>query len=468
MIYFYMLPNSFRSAVAMLASVAVIAQVWVINLVLYKYLDKVKRVKELVFETAVLANIFILTLRLAQVQFFSLYGRVAGQDFYKLRYLMTAIFILQVFILRERSSVNTSVLTACFASLPLVERQLGQIYVAVFILTIILFIVRSLYLIRLKLNKFKTELSFYSVKEAVDKLDTALMFMNKGGHVVLINRKMEELMYRLCKKYFRNGIDFIKALEGRASDEEVEVIEYDELRFYKLDDESVWRFNQEYIREIGCIQATGIEMSREWEYIDELKNKNEILERRKQDIRYKLENVKLICEREENIRARARIHDVLGQRISFLLQSLRSGKAIAASDFDTVDSLIEDAIVKEHKNISDELEILKTTVSDMGVGLDISGEAPKEKETAMIFMDIIAEGVSNAIRHGLADTIKIIFENTENHYGLKIVNNGFDSGSKREGQGISSMRKKIEALGGEFNIKHSPFCINISVPRRIL
>jgi len=63
--------------------------------------------------------------------------------------------------------------------------------------------------------------------------------MNKGGHVVLINRKMEELMYRLCKKYFRNGIDFIKALQGRASDEEVEVIEYDELRFYKLDDESV-------------------------------------------------------------------------------------------------------------------------------------------------------------------------------------------------------------------------------------
>ena len=75
---------------------------------------------------------------------------------------------------------------------------------------------RSLYLIRLKLNKFKTKLSFYSIKEAVDKLDTALMFMNKGGHVVLINRKMEELMYRLCKKYFRNGIDFIKALESRA------------------------------------------------------------------------------------------------------------------------------------------------------------------------------------------------------------------------------------------------------------
>ena len=70
-------------------------------------------------------------------------------------------------------------------------------------------------------------------------------------------------MYRLCKKYFRNGIDFIKVLESRALDEEVEVIEYDELRFYKLDDESVWKFNQEYIREIGYIQATGIEMSRE-------------------------------------------------------------------------------------------------------------------------------------------------------------------------------------------------------------
>lgn len=67
----------------------------------------------------------------------------------------------------------------------------------------------------------------------------------------------------------------------------------------------------------------------------------------------------------------------------------------------------------------------------------------------------IQEGLTNAFRHGKADTVRIIFWRDDAQIKVWIRDNGKGSGIIQEGIGLSGMRERISSLGGEVEAKNT-------------
>ena len=69
---------------------------------------------------------------------------------------------------------------------------------------------------------------------------------------------------------------------------------------------------------------------------------------------------------------------------------------------------------------------------------------------------VAREAVSNAARHGGAGEVTLALELAQRRLVVADDGCGFDPGAGRRGHGITSMRERIEGLGGTFSISSSP------------
>jgi len=58
----------------------------------------------------------------------------------------------------------------------------------------------------------RTSVSGLSVKQAMDSLDTAVVFYRKNGHILLQNDKMQELMQQTAGQVYFNGKLFFETV----------------------------------------------------------------------------------------------------------------------------------------------------------------------------------------------------------------------------------------------------------------
>ncbi len=327
--------------------------------------------------------------------------------------------------------------------------------------------IRAVLQIVVKTKKLEYSLSVFAIREAVNRLGAALMFCDLNGRILLMNYRMEEMMQKLGDCVYKDGLEFIEDLEsGETTGGKREPVFGDEM-VYHLEDGTVWRFQKERIgRDREYIQLYAMDMGEEWRFIKQLSEDNARLQKKSERIKEEIRQMQELCRQEELLRARSRIHDLIGQRISMLLQVLREQKEPDEDTLYKLDHMIELALTKEEgRNVEEELSHLQKSIQSLGIAMDISGSFPKRQELAELFMDMITEGVSNAIRHGFADIIRISMEEHGRDNSLYIENNGQDKEEFREGGGISQMRKKAEQMGGKFRIARAPFRIYVRVPK---
>jgi signal transduction histidine kinase len=97
----------------------------------------------------------------------------------------------------------------------------------------------------------------------------------------------------------------------------------------------------------------------------------------------------------------------------------------------------------------------------------IAGRLPEDMTKGKLFVDIIREGVTNAVRHGYATQISVEIDNSDGACRLAITDNGHPiSETITEGGGLSGMRKKLEPYGGALNVTpHPRFSLMVDLPR---
>jgi signal transduction histidine kinase len=64
----------------------------------------------------------------------------------------------------------------------------------------------------------------------------------------------------------------------------------------------------------------------------------------------------------------------------------------------------------------------------------------------------VQEGITNAIRHGLATSIEISFSSQNGGVNIYIKDNGFGAVKLNKGYGLTGMSERIEQLGGRLEI----------------
>lgn len=183
----------------------------------------------------------------------------------------------------------------------------------------------------------------------------------------------------------------------------------------------------------------------------------------------------------ERNRIAREIHDNVGHLLSRSLLQTGALSAICPKEQETVKSGLDDlrdtlnsamnSIRESVHGIRDDALDLKLEAAkavaplneklDAKLSYEITGELPPKIK--LCFISILKEAVSNISRHSNGDKATIILREHPSIYQLIVSDNGTGK-LKGEGMGISNMRDRTEAIGGNFTVSDKKgFTIFVSV-----
>lgn len=311
------------------------------------------------------------------------------------------------------------------------------------VISVVYLFAKSLTILLSSLTKLKNNINYYSLKEALDGLKTAVMFESKFN-VVYENLTMKNLLEKLKIKQNQSSLEIWKSLKSR---ENFKII--DEQNILVFLDKKVYSFSM--IKQ-SKTQIYAFDITKEYLTTTEIENKQNELKTKQTEILQMIENLDEIERQREALSLKSKLHDIIGQRL-FILHHILDVIDEKTFDLNSVKSLLKtmlDEIDNEDISEAQNLQNSIVTAFEMiGFNIEISGEIPKETPKAKALVKIIRECATNAIRH--ANATKLFVNISDNK--IEISDNGKKQNTSFiEGTGIKGMRLNAEILGGELNI----------------
>lgn len=313
---------------------------------------------------------------------------------------------------------------------------------------------------------YKSTITRFSIKEGLDKLTSGLCFYQKGGRVILVNQRMNELSFAIAERDLQNAEDFWKILSGGEVKGKVRRLSYGDNPIFRLPDATVWTFSNKKLDDF--YQLTAANTTQVQAVTDELKEKNKELAALNLRLRAHRENVEELTREKERLETRARIHSDLGQALlaarCFLLD--KGGTQIPPLEMwqYTIAMLRKNTKINESEQ---PLDMLMRITETTGITIEVSGKFPTEKEIQKLFVQAAAEALTNAVGHAKAKTLYIEVEETKHRYFMIIRNDGEKPKNMIiEGGGLGALRKRIEGAGGTMKVTGAPeFSMQISLKK---
>lgn len=360
----------------------------------------------------------------------------------------------------------------------------------------------------------KSQINKSTIKESADTLPMGLCFARLNGHPYLVNKKMNELSNSLRGKSLQNQESFWNDLLKGEFLCDAKKLSSDKNPVILLEDGTVWVFRQEVIQIQGqnAIQMTATDSTQLYKVHDKLQIKNQDLEIVNQKLREYGNQLEGLTKAQERLSLKMRIHDAIGQNLIatkyFLLQESvdrlhepverlqrYSGKSLEdeAKRQDRIEKSEEDGrkfqkqrkkditqILKkweyavdmlrhevQEEEERDALQYLTDAAQSAGVQILLDGQVPQSTRIQEMIVAAGAEALTNAVRHARADKLWIIISETSNSYIIDFKNEKNKNHEVREGGGLSSLRKRIENMGGSMKvITDMDFILKIILPKR--
>ncbi len=303
------------------------------------------------------------------------------------------------------------------------------------------------------------------VKEALDNLPGGVVFFDSNGVPILCNRIMYELSYTLLGRNLQYLGEFSEAL---LKDEWTENIKKED-EIYVFPDKNAWIFSQKKIK-IGHEEYTEIIASRITELCDrlfELRTESERLEETINHLKRLSSNILAQTREEEILSMKMRVHDKMGRSL-IAARKLYLGELNNESE-DTIITTWKSAInllkSNEETSKTDMIDEIRKACEGM-IEIVQHGEMPSDEEIAYLIVVAIRECTTNAIRYGHATVLTANISKDSHFVYADITNNGeVPKEPVKEGGGLSNLRKRIEARGGEMGISSEPqFKLSVMLP----
>jgi len=473
MINFYLLPLEICIAISIAAAICVIAQSITLILNLNRYhIDRAQILANL-SEIFILSHTLLLSYMIAHLQNSMKEDLITAPENAPLRYIIFVSILIGELIISRKKKNAYPLLTifVAFMTLPLIENITGSIFILIFSGSLLFWLVRSIAITRSVYKKIKTEISELSIKEAIDVLHTGILFCERDGHIILTNKRMQELMILLTGKIQRNGRQFYSQIQSGGKQALFEISELEGSIVYMLSDRSVWMFREDEIKidNKKYYQISASDVTLQWSTTMNLKQQNEQLELRSMELKNTIANLKSIYMNEESHRIKNHIHNILGQRIAALTRTLRKKEIPDKALLTKFTTNLSDDLLQTKTQYSAEQEMKIMVEMFKGIGVDVAfyGELPQRQELAKFFVTIITESITNAVRHGFATEIEIMCIDNDVEWNLEISNLGIlPENPIREGGGISSIRRRLHAMGGTLDLKiSSRFLLLATIPK---
>lgn len=472
MVELYTWTEAARLLITFLLALCVIAQTLALVFSYYRHSRSRSRVYENLLELSVLFHIFVCTLLHGQALLAYELGLIVPAGHIALRYIAFAVtaMLAGIVITTIRKPWPLSVVLASALTLPAVEAASGNAFAALYLAAMGFWLLRSVHICMLRTRELRTSLSALSVKNAIDTLHAGVLFGEPDGFILLSNRQMQRLMVAISGKVRRNGWAFYERLSTGDIRPGCQTAEFEGQIVCLLPDETAWMFTKAdmQIKDKTYIQLTASDITRRWNLTARLQQQEALLQQRSDELNDAIANVHILSRQRETQRAKMRAHDILGQRLTLLLRIIRNEDALG---YDVLQSLSQGLMeaLKSGQNApspQDELDSLQQAFASIGVIIGINGALPADDTRGRLFVDIIRESVTNAVRHGFATSIAVHMDCSGSAHCLQITNNGHPPrGPITEGGGIGGMRQKVAPHGGMLDVTtHPQFVLTVDLP----
>lgn len=316
----------------------------------------------------------------------------------------------------------------------------------------------------------KSTITGFSIKEGLDSLSSGLCFYEPSGRIILSNSCMQELCHKLMGRDLQNAALFWQLLQQGGMKPTVKrrgiraaCLQKGDTPSYLLPDGTVWSFACESLD--GIYQLTAADTTQIYELTTRLEQENQQLAKFNQRLRDYGEKADALTRAKERLEIKVKVHGMLGQA---LLATRRCLQDEGISTNEAI-SLWHHSVAVLHKEAVQEtekpLEALKKAAAATGITLELKGEIPEKAKVRQLFLQAAAESLTNAISHAKAKTLYVEFAEDPYAYRVSIYNDGLlPTGPVREGGGLSALRKNVELIGGQLEIKSVPqFILTVTI-----
>lgn len=294
-------------------------------------------------------------------------------------------------------------------------------------------------------RRSKNELSAFSIKEAIDKLPMGICFSDPLGRIILCNDLMRNLVFLLSDR----SLQIINDFDATLLKEDYSV----------FPDGTVWQFRTQAVtvngndrwRQITAQNVTELYRGyiRQNEINEELREVNgrlrEMYERMADDIKEK-----------ENLELKVYIHDTIGRSLLTIRDIIENG-ADADGKLEALREAVS-VLSSDRARLNCTMDEVRETAEKLGVTVRIEGSLPSGSTAEALTAAAVAECVTNCVRHAGGNEVYVrIAARNSAVYDITVTNNGKKpEGPISEGSGLSGLRRRIEAAGGEMHTAFSP------------
>lgn len=401
-------------------------------------------------------------------------------------WLNAAIFAYGVVLMvHYRRPVMLAELLLVAAVTPPVVFAMGSAWAVVLIAEGAFFLFRSIAALLMDVRNRQEDITAFSTIETINVIPVGILYLDSKGHPLLMNRCMRKNLAELHMPTDLhdmsgtwNGLRKLSAQMPESSKDRVRIdldrfgetravveVSPSEIRLFVCDDVMVSGRPLERI--------IGLDVTEYAHAHDRLAHANRLLELAGQELQSQIEEVKKVADNAAYLRMRARVHDVIGQRLSILHRYLEEGR-LDDESLEQIDPLLR-SIAADLRSGGDAepAEQLGDIVHAFGlvsVQIDVEGELPSDARVAAAFLQIIREASTNATKHAQAHQVHVCLWQETSEDGavarMTVSNDGAPAPvSYREGTGIPGMRHAAQNLGGSLEVHATPpFTLTVSIP----
>ena len=471
MVEFYSWHRGAAFSITLMIALCVLSQTLAMVLRFYRY----PRSRLWFFETLLELSILIHVAACSMLHGQTIHGHIlslaAPTEYAFIRIVVFIVIVLLsiVVISLARKPWPLSVIAVAGMTLPFMEQLTNNAFAYIYLFAILFWLVRSIPISLSCYREIRTNLSALSIKNAIDSLNTGVMFCEEDGFILLSNKRMQRLMTEITGKIQRDGRHFYGLITLGEINPQCMITWFEGQNVIVMPDGSAWMFTMAelLLKRKKYIQLTATDISERWKLTTQLQPQNEELMLRQRELSAAIAKLHILSRARETQRAKMRAHDILSERLTLLMRTVRSEQE---PDYALL-RFLSQGLIDELKALGnvpspkDELDILTQVFKSIGVEILLDGEIPDDRVKGQLIAEIAREAVTNAVRHGFATQVCINIDDSNDGLHLMITNNGHPTSELiKEGGGISGMREKVKPFGGTLHVEtHPSFALIVEI-----
>ncbi len=304
-----------------------------------------------------------------------------------------------------------------------------------------------------------THITAASIKESVDSLPVGICYYLEEGRCVLVNHRMNEICFSMTGRDLQNGAEFYDFLKGES--------------IFSVPDGTAVSFRHRIVRDKGTMlhELIADDITELYKKNEELRSDNEKAMRIAQGMKAYGETIADTVHRQEILQAKMNIHDEMNRMLLVTKKSVEGTSSEAERKeilnmwkLQTLLLCRESDTAKSSNVISD----LNTLASTIGVRISWEGEPKTESVRELsLFLSAARESLTNAVKHGEAQTLYIKVEESDGFLFAEFRNDGrYPEKAVTETGGLKTLRERIERIGGKMKTDVSDgFSLAIRIPK---